>query len=618
MNVPVGATGNGAASFLMGAVDFSRFDLGYTTAGYRWLQTGGYVQDNWKVTRNLTLNLGLRYDVAVPRTEVLGRQSTMDPLVPNPAAGGIPGAFTFFGEGAGRNGRPRNGDIDWRAWQPRFGFAYTPGAGKTVFRGGFALTRPLANDTLANALHSGHHSVGFNGLATVNRPGDAIGSPAFFWDQSFPRFEPPPSLNPGLLVGNNNPPMIPSEAGHPATQINWNFEIQRSLPWSMVGSVGYIGTHVYHLGIWRKPNQVNPALAEQYRGAAAAAGLSLNQFLALNINDPRASSVPLPWPQFASVMGTSATVGQALRPFPQYGNIDNELVPLGSTSYNGLQTRLQKRFSDGLTFLVSYTFSKTIGDVDSIHGAFAGAENNIFGASFQQDFYNNRAERSVTSSDIPHVLAISYTYELPFGPGKRFATRGGVLGKLVGGWQVSTIHLYQTGRPIHMHWFVFGADNPYKANDGFSMRPDIVPGVPLVNPSFDRKCAGLLPSGPGREPCQYYINPAAFRPPSASSGFGNAPKYLSNLRTFAYYNEDISISKRTSINERFTEQFMANFFNVFNRVVIANGGNNASLLNGAPPDLTSASLANSLSAFGIPTGQQNGPRRIQFALKLEF
>ncbi|MCL4402810.1 MAG: TonB-dependent receptor, partial [Acidobacteria bacterium] len=337
-----GSTGSAAASFLFGAPDFSRFSLGYTTAGYRWLVAGGYAQDDWKATRNLTLNLGFRYDLMIPRTEVLGRVSTVDIGLANPAAGGARGAYTFYGNGPGRNGRKRIGDIDFFCLQPRLGVAWSPeaaagipgkllGAHRTVLRSGFAITRPMGNDNLTNAISGSLYAPGFNGVATANRPGDVLGSPAFFWDQPFPNFTPPPTLDPGLLVGNVNPSLIYSESGRPPTQVNWAFEIQRSLPSDMVASVGYVGTHVYHLGIWRKPNQVPVEAAQNYAGAAKAAGLPLNQFMALRITDPRvvASGLQAPFSNFVQLFGAAATVGQALRPYPQYGNIDNLMVPLG-------------------------------------------------------------------------------------------------------------------------------------------------------------------------------------------------------------------------------------------------------------------------------------------------
>lgn len=629
VSVPAGVTGSSAASFLFGAVDFSRFELGFTTAGYRWLTASGFVQDDWKVTRNLTLNLGFRYDLSIPRTEVLGRVSTMDPTLSNPLAGGRLGAFTFFGEGPGRNGRKRIGDTDWKAFQPRVGLAYTPdveggflgklfGKERTVIRTNFAITRPLGNDNIANGISGGLYAAGFNGVATVNRPGDALGSPAFFLDQPFPGFTPPPTINPGFLTGNTNPPLLDSEIGRLPTQINWAFEVQRQLPAGFLASVGYVGTHIYHVGIWRKPNQVSRAAAERFRGAAAAAGLPLNEFLNLNIADPRvtASGFQPPFPTFQQLFGASATVAQALRPFPQYGNIDNLQQPIGSASYNGMLTKVQKRFSGGLTMLLSYTFSKTLGDVDSFQGAAAGAQNALFARSFQQDFYDNASERSVTSSDIPHVLALSYTYELPIGPGKWLLNRGGVVGKLVGGWQVSAIHLYQSGRPLFLEYQAFGANNPFRANDGFSFRPNRVSGVPVVNPDYDRSCSGPL-LGPGRRSCQFYINPAAFVAPAAGE-FGNAPKLFDELRAQPYFNEDISISKRTSIGERFVLKIEANAFNAFNRVVLGTGGAPTTIFNLAPRDLNPGTLANSGTPFGILTTQQNGPRRIQLGIKLEF
>lgn len=629
VSVPAGVTGSSQASFLFGAVDFSRFEIAATTAGYRWLTTSGFVQDDWKATRGLTLNLGFRYDLSIPRTEVFGRVSTVDPTLPNPSAGGVLGAYTFFGEGPGRNGEKRIGDIDWTAFQPRIGLAYTPnieggflgslfGKEHMVIRSSFAITRPLGNDNLTNGISGGLYAAGFNGVATANRPGDALGSPAFFLEQSFPGFVPPPTIDPGLLTGNVNSVLIDPEVGRLPTQINWAFEIQRQLPGNFLASVAYVGTHIYHLGIWRKPNQVSRELAEGFSGAAAAAGLPLNEFLNLNIADPRvvAAGIQSPFPEFQQLFGDAATVAQALRPFPQYGNIDNVQQPIGSTSYNGLQAKLQKRFSGGLTMLLSYTFSKTIGNVDSLQGGVAGAENAQFSRSFQQDFYDTDSERSVTSSDIPHVLALSYTYELPVGRGKRFLNRGGVVDKLAGGWQVSAIHLYQSGRPLFLEYQTFGSNNPFRANDGFSFRPDIVPGVPILNPAYDPSCSGPL-TGTGRDLCQFYINPAAFTTPPPGE-FGNAPKFFPDLRTPSYFNEDISLSKRTSIGERFVLKIEANAFNAFNRVVLGTGGSNTTIFNLAPQDLSPEALATSGTPFGILTTQQNGARQIQLGIKLEF
>jgi hypothetical protein len=616
-----GGGGNSGASFLLGAVDTS-YNTFPIEQGYRWLQTGMYFQDDWKARRNLVLNLGLRYDIQIPRTEVNGYASTLDPTLPNPAAGGLPGAFTFYGNGPGRNGKARIGVTDFKEFQPRIGFAYTPyGDQKTALRGGFAITRPTGNDNLENGVGSGEYSVGFSGAANAANPGDAAGSPAFYLDDGFPASGiVPAQIGAGILVGNTNPGFIHPSAGRPPTQENWALQVQRELPGRMIATIGYVGSHAYHIGVWSKPNQVDPALAAKYTAAAASVGLALNDYLVQPIDSAaaQAGGINAPWSGFEAALGSAATIGQALRPFPQYGDVDNLINPIGSVSYNGLQTSLQRRFSGGLTFLASYTFSKTLGNVDSQNGSFAGGENAQYSASFYQDYYNPRAERSVTSSDIPQIVALSYTYELPVGKGHKYLNRGGVTDALLGGWEVSGINQYQSGRPVHIEYDAFGDANPYKATDGFSFRPNLVAGQPVRNPGYRKSCSGPLPATNGRPACSFFINPAAFVAPPAGE-FGNAPHFLGNLRLPAFLNENLSLSKRFHIYDRSTLQFQANAFNVLNRVVFSNGGNaNTFIFNNAPPDLSSASLAQTSTAFGQLTNQQNGPRIIQFALKLEF
>lgn len=622
VTIPAG-TGNAAASFLFGGTDFVNISYPVESA-YRWWQYGMFFQDDWKVTSRLTLNLGLRYDIEVPRSDAHGDVSTMDPTLPNPSAGGIPGAFTFYGSGPGRNGSYRIGTIDYKGIQPRIGFAYTPfAAARTVFRGGFAVTRPLGNDLLENSIGGAQYTTGFSGLAMLNRPQDYVGDPGYYWDNTLPQSAVAgASLDPGLLVGNDNPPMIHPSAGTPPMQFYWTFQIEHQLTSSIVASVGYVGMHTYHLGVWSKPNEVNPTMAtSKYSSAAEAAGIPLNQFLALPITDPRvaAAGITPPWPGFVSTFGPGATASQALRPWPQYGDVDNPLNPIASVSYNGLQASLQKHFTQGLTALVSYSFSKTIGDADSNSGPSSGAENAIFAGSFYQDYYNDKAERAVTSSDIPHVVSLSYTYDLPFGPKQRFLSHGGIVGKTVGGWSVSGIQQYQSGRPIHIEYDAFGASNPFfAAGDGFSFRPNIVPGQPFKNPAYRRSCSGPIFTASGRNPCQFYINPAAFTIPPAGQ-FGDAPNLISALRMPAYLNEDLSVSKRTALYENLDLQFQANFFNAFNRTIFSSGGNPQTfIINAAPPNLNPSSLANSTTVFGIMTSQQNAPRIIQFGMRLEF
>jgi hypothetical protein len=627
VSIPAG-TGAPAASFLFGAVNY--INITYpATPSYRWSQGALFVQDDWKVNPQLTLNLGLRYDIQLPRSEAHGNISTLDPTLPNPSAGGLPGAFLFYGHGLNSLGQPRAGSnrigtIDYRGFQPRIGFAYSPNASRDmVFRGGFAVTRPIGNDNTEGDISGAQYTSGFSNLAMLDQPQDYIGSPAYYWDNAYPASAVAGvSLNPGMQVGDGNPPMIHPASGIPPVQFYYTAQIERKLSTNIVATVGYVGMHTYHLGLWAKPNETNyKEVIPKYTPAAQADGMPLNEWLELPITDPRiaAAGILPPWPGFTAVMGGAATAAQALRPWPQYGDVDNPLDPIGSVSYNSLQTSLQKHFSEGLTALLSWTFSKTIGDVDSNSGPSAAAQNAIYSGGFQQDFYNQPSERSVTSSDVPHVVSLSYTYELPFGPKKKYLNHEGVVGRVVGGWSVSGIQQYQSGRPIHIEYDAFGSNNPFFAGgDGYAFRVNVVPGQPLKNPAYNSKCSGPVQSTAGRQPCQFYINPAAFTMPAAGT-FGDAPNLFSALRLPRFSNEDLSLSKRTTIFDNLDLQFQANFFNAFNRTIFSNGGNSqAFIINAAPPDLTAASLQSSNTVFGIMASQQNGPRSIQFGLKLEF
>jgi hypothetical protein len=627
VSIPSG-TGAPAASFLFGAVNY--INITYpATPSYRWSQGAVFVQDDWRPTHDLTLNLGIRYDIQLPRSEAHGNVSTMDPTLPNPSAGGLPGAFLFYGHGNNSLGEPRAGSnrigtIDYKGVQPRVGFAYSPDwARNSVLRGGFAVSRPIGNDNSESDISGAQYTSGFSNLAMLDQPEDYVGSPAYYWDKPYPTTALSGiSLNPGTEVGDGNPPMIHPSSGTPPMQFYWTAQVEHKFGSSIVASVGYVGMHTYELGLWAKPNETDyKTVIPKYTPAAQAAGMPLNEFLELPISDPRvqAAGITPPWAGFQSVFGAAATAAQALRPWPQYGDVDNPLDPIGSVSYNGLLTSVQKHFSQGLTALLSWTFSKTIGDVDSNSGPSAAGQNSIYSGGYQQDFYNQPSERSVTSSDIPHVVSLSYTYELPFGEKKKWLNQPGVVRHVVSGWSVSGIQQYQSGHPIHIEYDAFGSDNPYFAGgDGYAFRVNVVPGQPLKNPAYNSKCSGPILTATGRQSCQFYVNPAAFTEPAPGT-FGDAPNFFSSLRMPRYSDEDLSVSKRTTLHNGLDVQFQANFFNAFNRTIFSNGGNaQAFIINGAPPDLTQASIGTSSTVFGIMAAQQNAPRIVQFALKFEF
>jgi hypothetical protein len=566
----VPGTGNSFASFLLGATDVAAQDINaFGTTGDRWRYLAGFVQDDFKATPRLTLNLGLRYEIPFTHTEVYNRLSTLDPNLPNPGAGNYPGALTYAGFGAGRCNCTRLTNLDYREFGPRFGLAYQINA-KTVFRGGYGLYYVSGGDVGGNAERG--FPIGWAVSPVVFSP-DGGTTPAFSWDSTFPLppgFVPPPDLTPQFANGSAVNWTIRQQGQAPYYQ-NWNVNLEREISPNLLISAAYVGTKGTRLptGLYN-PNQVN----SKY--------LSLGNLLGADISSPQAQAAiaagtipPVPYPGF------TGTVAQSLRQFPQYAgvNVTNDLS--GNSTYNALQIKVEKRYSQGLQFLVSYTGSKTIDDAGSLLGGFYGSSG--------RDQFNRKIEKSLSVNDIPQNLVVSYTYELPFGPGKKYVSHGGAVGRVTGGWKVSGVSRYFSGTPIGM--VVNDTLNLFNEQNNPNRVPGVKPRSNISLSNFD--VLGGQDS---------YVNLAAFSDP-ASFTFGNAPRTLGDLRQPAFYNEDFGIMKRTDINERVNIEFRAEAFNLFNRVVFS---------------LPSPENFDSPSAVGKIANQADVRREIQLALKINF
>ncbi len=551
------STGNAFASFLLGQVHSSDMNALFVVPGNRYRYLALYAQDDWKVTRRLTLNYGVRYEIYLPRIERFDNMSGFDPALPNPAAGNLPGAILFLGEGPGRdNSRRSFADTYYRNWGPRFGFAYSLSS-KTVLRGGYGIFYAPGNAT-AGLRSSQIFTVGFNAAPSYASRDTGV-TPAFNWDAGFPTDWPkPPFINPAVANGTNIRYMGRADGRPPYFQ-NWSFNIQRELPGNILADIAYVGTKGTRLGtsLINSMNQVDPR------------HLSLGALLSRPANSPEAAAagIRVPFPGF------SGSVAQALRPYPQYLNIERRSDPNGNSTYHALQAKAEKRFTAGLTFLAAYTWAKSLSDGDIMAGGGPGG----------QDFYNRRLEKAISTNDVPHVFALSYLWDLPFGPGRRFLTGSGVMSKLIGGWTFTAIHQHQASRPITLT-----ANNTLPLFNGV-LRPDVLQGVARQN-SVDR-------FDPARD---RRINPAAFANP-APLRFGTSARAFTDLTSFPLHNESFGLIKRTELAERFTLQFRAEFFNVFNRTVFGTPAGNASNAN-----------------FGLVSSQANTPRQGQVALRLEF
>jgi hypothetical protein len=266
--------------------------------------------------------------------------------------------------------------------------------------------------------------------------------------------------------------------------------------------------------------------------------------------------------------------------------------PFGVYTYHALQVSTQKRISAGLTILANYTWSKTLTNADSEYPSQSNWNGN--GNSGALNTYNLKVEKGLSQYDIPQRLIISYTYQLPFGKGKQFANRGGVVNALVGGWQFAGVHTYESGTPLSVtssNW----TSGIFAGNLSANSRPNYVSGE-----SMNGYHGGGFVFGQSRR-----LNPAAFvKAPNYS--FGNAPRALT-VREFASHNEDLNISKQIPMHtDRIKTVFRVEFFNAFNRPGQYTGFD------------TSVTDDNVKDGFGKASGRQNSPRSIQGNLRVSF
>jgi hypothetical protein len=464
-----GFGGNSVASSLFGLSDTTTLNYG-NFSGVRYKDFALYAQDTYRLSSKLTLNYGLRYDIDLPASEAFDRFSAVDPTLPNPDAGNILGAYTYFGNGAGRNGRKRPQDIYHKAFGPRLGFAYSINS-KTVFRGGYG----IYYEALKEGSFADQDGLGFFNRQTVNVTN---GGPTQIDNGVTHIFPATGPFTPGGQNNQNGVILVPANTGRPADIQTWNLDIQRQVTNNLMLSVAYVGskgTHLPALNII--PNQVNPSFLSLGGDLTMPSSCLTAVDPTLQCHNAIAAGITLPY------AGFSGNINQILRPFPQYGNFnqeDNSFSPdrSGNSTYNAMQFQLNKRVSQGLTFLVSYTVSKNITDADSAGPGVSGfiGTNSFIG----ENSYNRRAEKAVSQLDTPQSLVTSFFYELPLGHGKPFMNDSALKDRVFGGWYTSAILTYRSGTPTEVYGtcvktagnVLFGGCNTTGA-----ARVNIVPGV---------------------------------------------------------------------------------------------------------------------------------------------
>jgi hypothetical protein len=542
-----GSPGFPYASFLLGGVDNgfigvpSKSRLG--AHAFSW-----FVQDSFKVTRKFTLEYGLRYDYQTYLKEQHGRIPYFSASTPNPGTGNLLGAVAFEGTGPGHCNCDLAHNYPW-AFGPRLGLAYqiTP---KTVIRAGAGVSYYKTTDNGLNSLSTGSQYI-------YTAP--TFGSPAYTLAGGVPYKITWPNLDPGQvpLPGTIASPsqQIDPHAGRPARILQWSIGVQRELVKNTLVEATYVGNR----GVWWNsayiicPNCINDDVLAAHHLSLSNAddlkllGSPLNSALAIQ----RGFGTP-PYPGFP----VTASVAQSIRPFPQFSNITNmHWAPDGDSWYDSLQAKVTRRFSHGLEFQSSFTWSK----------AFAlGTEGGISTLSpvtpATNDVFNRPQNKYLSGLDQPLLYVFSGTYTTP--KVGSFSSMGGkALNWVARDWQISAVLRYGSGLPIMSPLATNGLAQLLFRNTGavgttggtFMNR---VAGQPLL--TQDLNCHCFDPN------TTFVLNKDAWVNPPAGQ-WGTSAAYYSDYRFQRRPSESMSLARNFRIRERATLQIRAEFTNIFNR-----------------------------------------------------
>jgi hypothetical protein len=521
---------------------------------------GVYIQDNFRLSNKITVNGGLRWEheggvMEAHNGLITGfNQSIASPIASQVSGLDLKGAVEY----AGVDGAPTSvGSYNSNKWGPRGGVAWQVDP-KTVVRGGYglfwapqiALGGPLATLGYAN-------NTSYTGLSTT----DVLTNP-------FPTGLLAPlgnSLGSAAGIGQSFSLVDPQTKSPRVHQ--YSVDVQREVGFGIALEVGYVGSHSTHLTLGQPTINID-ALNPSYLSMGTAA---------LN------AQVPNPFFNVPAVAGgtlSSPTISafRLLLPFPQYTGINEIYGDSNHANYNSMVVKAQKRFSHGLTFLSTFTWSKNMDESSGGVGSFL----NQGAQGAPQNPYNVAAEYSLSNVDTPLRWATSISYELPVGKGKDlWNIQSRALDYVVGGWTINTVSVYETGFPLQIYQTNLNSAYGYGAQ-----RPNATGVAPGTSGSVESRIYD-------------YINPAAFS--TAPQGtFGNISRTIP-LRSPGEKNWDMSVFKSFSFKERVKAQFRAEALNAFNS-----------------PFFVSPNTNFSSGQFGQITGQANFSRQLQLAIRVTY
>lgn len=637
--------GDALASFLLG-VGSPNFSGGGCTpcqqgfnnfVSTQNFEFGAFAQDNYRITPKLTLNLGLRYELFLPRTERFNRMNSLDPNALSPLqlsasqlaiaqADGVSGSAlqalsTLRGTEVFVSPHDRyNYDTYYKAIQPRFGFAYQL-PHSSVVRGGYGIYFSTPRSGAAGTGPWGYQ--GFNiqppWLTTLNidhaTPWNTLSNTSCAFASPFTcSVAPAPGNSLGAFndIGQAAVGPVPSISKNVPYEQTWSFGFQKELPGNILIDAAYVGkkgTHLY-LGGFREMNHLPASILNGISTPEdlVALGNNLNAQVANpfhydpTVNGPTCDTTKFICDQTSGLAGPTIPLSQLLVPHPQYNGFQGDSPPIANSIYHALQIRAEKEFSNGLQFLATYVWSKSIDNAsatdDSI--SFLGGGSTDGATLSVQNPYNLRGERAVSVFDIAQIFQFSYVYELPFGHGRRFGRNmNSVLDLFVGGWQTNGIVRIDDGRPIIP---LLGNGTAFPT---FGQRPDLLETL--------KRASGSPENFTGSGGAGYFANPGALAPPLSTYkggefvglyAFGSAPRTITSVRQPGARDVSMSLFKEfplSSLHEGMRLEFRVETFNTFNH-----------------PHFQGPNATVGSTNFGIITSTVGSPRELQLALKLYF
>ena len=584
-----GFTGDEWASFLMGYSTASTFNTASTSAAYMYYQSY-YVTDTWQATRNLTLNLGLRWELPGAIAERNNKATVLLPNAIDPNTG-ITGTLALVNSplyGGRTTVVPEH-----NLFAPRAGFAYRVSE-NTVVQAGYGLSY-LPNDittgtipgySLVNAAATTVNNTTPTPLQTnlTNIAASGLNQPI---GRSVPNFMTRYASKTTYLKQNITGP-VPYQP-FPYVQ-QWNVALNHQFQGDWMAGIAYAGSSGTNL-----PGTGNRGLDE-----LASQYYSLGTALLAPATAANCPAAP-------ALVGApnNLTLGQCLRPYPFYNNVADSAEFYARGNYKSFQARAQKRFGSAGMLSGNYTWSKNMSNTDTQNG-FLESKATTQGGSGNggvQDWNNLNNEYSLISFDVTNRAVIGYVLNLPFGKGQKFAgDLSGITNTLASGWAINGITIFQSGFPI---FFSTTTQNQIQQKFGAgTTRPNVVPGC-------SKKVYG---SDLSRVNAGGWFNVACFSY-AGDYAFGNEPRVDPDLRAAGIKNFDFSIQKSTTIHESANLEFRTEFFNIFNRVQFAPPGAVAPV-SAASPNVVPGAASN--GNFGQVSYQVNKPRQIQLSLRLNF